>query len=63
MMDDGYSYRVVWSVEDHAYVAACDKFPSLSWLAEDTDEALRGIVKLVAETVADMRVCGESIGS
>jgi len=32
----------------------CAEFPSLSWLSSTPEAALKGIRKLVAETVADM---------
>lgn len=55
-----YRYRVAWSAEDAEYVGLCAEFPSLSWLAPTSDEALSGIRRLVAECVADMRDAGES---
>ena len=59
--DDFYTYRVTWSVEDEEYVGSCVEFSSLSWLASDPESALRGIRKVVAEVVADMRSTGEKI--
>ena len=55
MPDSHYTYRVTWSPDDREHVATCAEFPSLSWLDEDAVEALRGIRKLVAETIEDMR--------
>lgn len=52
---DKYTYRVTWSEEDAEYVGLCTEFPSLSWLAESREAALRGVSKLVAEVVEDMR--------
>ena len=52
---DYYTYRVTWSAEDEEYVGLCSEFPSLSWLADSPNEALRGIRELVAEVVADMQ--------
>jgi predicted HicB family RNase H-like nuclease len=49
-----YSYRVIWSEEDQEHVGLVAEFPSLSWLAPTTGEALNGITKLVAEVLADM---------
>ena len=37
------------------------QFPSLSWLASSPEAALRGIRKVVAEAVKDMRARGETI--
>ena len=59
-MTDDYAYRVAWSAEDAEYIGLCAEFPSLSWLAPTSDEALSGIRRLVAECVADMRDAGET---
>lgn len=58
-----YTYRVIWSEEDQEFVGLCAEFSSLSWLAEDQEEALRGIVALVKDTVADMETSGETVPS
>src|SRR5262245_57637085 len=49
-----YTYRVIWSEEDHEHVGLVAEFPSLSWLAPTAVEALHGVTKLVAEVVDDM---------
>lgn len=54
LKNDRYTYRVTWSDDDKEYVGLCAEFPSLSWLAATHETALRGIRKLVAETVSDM---------
>jgi predicted HicB family RNase H-like nuclease len=54
LKNDRYTYRVTWSEDDNEYVGLCAEFPSLSWLSATPEEALKGIRKLVAETVADM---------
>lgn len=56
---DRYTYTVVWSDQDREYVATCAEFPSLSWLDVLRVEALLGIVKLVRETITEMRASGE----
>lgn len=56
-----YTYRVIWSEEDQEFVGLCAEFPSLSWLEPDQEAALRGIVSLVKDTVADMARSGETI--
>lgn len=58
---DHYSYRVTWSEDDGEYVGLCAEFPSLSWLADTPEEALRGIRDLVAEVVEDLRLEGSEI--
>lgn len=47
------TYRVHWSNEDQEYVGTVAEFPSLSWLADDPDEALSGIKALVADITED----------
>jgi predicted HicB family RNase H-like nuclease len=61
LKNDHYTYRVTWSVADNEYVGLCAEFPSLSWLAKTPEEALKGIRKLVAGVIADMRKTGEVI--
>jgi predicted HicB family RNase H-like nuclease len=61
MKDDRYAYRVVYSAEDGEYVGLCSEFPSLSWLASSPEAALRGIRKVVAGVVEDLRAGGEAI--
>lgn len=51
---DRYTYRVIWSEDDHEFVGLCAEFPSLSWLNADREDALRGIVKVVRDAVADL---------
>ena len=58
---DHYTYRVIWSDEDEQYVGLCAEFPSLSWLASGPEEALRGIRKVVAKVVKDMKTGGEQV--
>jgi predicted HicB family RNase H-like nuclease len=59
LKDDRYTYRVTWSEEDHEYVGLCAEFLSLSWLAPTPEAALKGIRKVVADVVNDMRDHGE----
>jgi DNA-binding phage protein len=47
------NYRVIWSAEDNEYVGLCDSYASLSWLAPTAEEALAGILRLVADINAD----------
>jgi predicted HicB family RNase H-like nuclease len=56
-----YTYRVIWSEEDQEHVGLCAEFASLSWLSPSADAAWKGIRKLVADTVADMRASGEAV--
>jgi len=58
---DRYTYRVTWSEEDHEYVGLCAEFPSLSWLARTPEAALKGIRKVIADVVKDMRKSKEPI--
>jgi len=59
MNPNHYTYRVTWSEKDQEHIGLCAEFPSLSWLDADPAEALRGIMRVVAETVNDMRASGE----
>ena len=52
---------MTWSDEDSQCVGLCAEFPSLSWLDATPEKALRGIRKVVAQVVADMRANGESV--
>jgi predicted HicB family RNase H-like nuclease len=61
LQNDRYTYRVIWSEEDNEYVGLCVEFPSLSWLASEPEEALRGIRQVVAEAVSDLAANGEQI--
>ena len=61
LQNDRYTYRVLWSEEDGENIGLCAEFPSLSWLASDPAEALKGIRQVVAEVVEDMRENGEKI--
>lgn len=58
---DFYTYRVTWSEEDQEFVGLCAEFPSLSWLAQKPETALKGIRKIVDETLMDMQQTGEKI--
>lgn len=60
-MTDKYAYRVVWSEDDKEYVGLCAEFPSLSWLDKSQDTAFKGIRKLVAEVVDDLKAQHELI--
>ena len=56
-----YTYRVTWSEEDHEYVGLCAEFPSLSYLDENRNAALDGIVDVVRQVVEDIAANGEPI--
>ena len=56
-----YTYRVTWSPEDNEHLGLCTDFPSLSWLASTTEEALKGIQQMVGDIVIDMQSNGEPI--
>ena len=49
-----YTYRVTWSVEDEEFIGLCAEFPSLSWLASTSSQALKGIQTVVEECAFDM---------
>lgn len=56
-----YTFRVSWSAQDDQFVATCVEFPSLSWLATTSEEALSGLRALVADVVAEMTASGEDL--
>jgi len=58
---DKYTYRITWSEDDGEYVGLCAELPSLSWLSQTPETALKGIRKVVDEVIADMQKNGESI--
>lgn len=59
--DDRYTYRVTWSEEDQEYVGLCVEFPSLSWLARTPEAALKGIRKIIADVIRDLKKNKEPI--
>lgn len=59
--NDHFTYRVTWSAEDGEHVGLCAEFPSLSWLAREPEEALKGIRLVVWRTVREMEDSGEPI--
>ena len=61
MKNNHYTYRIIWSEEDQEYIGLCSEFPSLSWLAAQPEMALKGIRKLVADVVADLKKAKEKI--
>ncbi len=56
-----YTYRVTWSLEDNEYLATCLELPSLSWLADTQEDALRGLREVIAEVVQDLSETGELV--
>ena len=58
---DHYTYRIIWSEDDNQHVGLCAEFPSLSYLASSPEKAIRGILKVVADVVADMQANNESV--
>jgi predicted HicB family RNase H-like nuclease len=60
LKDDRYTYRITWSAEDQEYVGLCVEFPSLSWLSNDPESALKGIRNLVSGVVGEMNSNGET---
>jgi predicted HicB family RNase H-like nuclease len=56
-----YRYAVQWSPEDGEFVATVAEFPSLSWLAQDQLEAIRGLEKMLRQVIEDMETSGEFV--
>jgi len=61
LKNDRYTYRITWSADDNEYAGLCAEFPSLSWLSKTPEGALRGIRRIVADVVEDMKKSGEPI--
>jgi predicted HicB family RNase H-like nuclease len=61
LKNDHYTYRVTWSADDNEYAGLCAEFPSLSWLSKTHEGALRGIRKVIADVVKDMKKNKEEI--
>ena len=59
--NDKYTYCVTQSEDDADYVGLGAEFPSLSWLADTPEKALKGIRNLVAEVLLDMGKTDEPI--
>ena len=59
--NDHYTYRVTWSSDDDEYVGLCTELPSLSWLANTPESALKGIRNIVADVIKDMKNNKEKI--
>lgn len=55
-----YTYRVTWSDEEQQYLGLCVEMPLLSHFDESIQDALNGIVRLVAGVVAEMKEKGET---
>ncbi|WP_237673510.1 DUF1870 family protein [Vreelandella profundi] len=49
-----YSYSITWSEDDQQFVGLCSEFPSLSWLSDSQEDALKGIARTVQDALADM---------
>jgi len=60
-MLEHYTYRVTWSEEDGMYIGLCAEMPSLSWLADSHEKALKGIFEVVKDVVADMQKNNEVV--
>jgi len=61
LKNDHYTYRVTWSAEDDEYVGLCAEFPTLSWLADTPESALKGVRNIVAEVIEDMKANNEKV--
>ena len=58
---DKYTYRVTWSEDDGEFVGLCAEFPSLSWLDETPEGALKGIRTVVRKCIKDIETNGEDV--
>jgi predicted HicB family RNase H-like nuclease len=60
LKSDRYTYRITWSDEDEEFVGLCVEFPSLSWLAESPELALKGVREVVEDVIKDIKNIGKS---
>lgn len=60
-MKNKYTYEVSWSDEDGVFISRCLEFPSLAAHGKTEFEALKEIVDLVDDVVADMRKNKETV--
>lgn len=56
---EDYTYRVLWSQEDGAFVGTVAEFPSLSCVEDAQADAFFGIIALVDAVLDDMEDRGE----
>ena len=56
-----YTYRITWSEDDNEYIGLCAEFPSLSWLSQNPESALKGIMSVVEDVCEDMKKSGEML--
>lgn len=59
--EQSYLYRVRWSDADKEFIATCASFPSLSFLAANSEDAFKGIRGLIRVVLEDMSREGEEI--
>jgi predicted HicB family RNase H-like nuclease len=58
---DHYTYRIAWLAKDEDYIATVVEFPSLSWIADTRETALKGLTSVVEEVLQDLLAEGEVI--
>ena len=56
-----YSVVVAWSTEDDEYVATSPEWPELSWLASSEPGAIRGLRRVIRESIAALEREGSRI--
>ena len=56
-----YSVVVAWSGEDGEYVATSPEWPDLSWLASSEPEAIRGLRRVIRESITTLEREGSRI--
>jgi predicted HicB family RNase H-like nuclease len=56
-----YSVMVAWSSEDGEYVATSPEWPELSWLASSEPGAIRGLRRVIRESIAALEAAGSRI--
>ncbi|WP_078325015.1 type II toxin-antitoxin system Phd/YefM family antitoxin [Mycobacteroides salmoniphilum] len=58
-MNNEYTYWAAFSYDLDGYVARAVEFPALSWVGSSAEKAIKGIVALVDDALAEMALAGE----
>lgn len=61
MSQDAYTYTVLWSEEDRAYIGRVAEFPSLAAHGSSHLAALQEILQVVGFVLEDLTEAGEAI--
>ena len=60
-LSEHYTYRVMYSQDDNAFLSTCAEFPSLSAFGKTKEESLKEMTTVVLSTLKWMEEAGESL--